>query len=61
MYPNEYISIQDGITVIIVLISYDLLDLLLSEDSCKERGFRTEVGEGDRRGETLFFRIKGVV
>ena len=29
---DEYISIQDSI---IVLIFYDLLDLLLSEDSCK--------------------------
>ena len=32
---NEYISMQYGIIVIIVLIFYDLLDLLLSEDSCK--------------------------
>ena len=39
---NEYISIQDGIIVIIILILYDLLDLLLSEDSCKEREFGTE-------------------
>ena len=39
---NEYISIQDGIIVIIVLIFYNLLDLLLSEDSCKEREFGTE-------------------
>ena len=31
----KYISIQDGIIMIIVLIFYDLLDLLLSEDSCK--------------------------
>ena len=39
------ISIQDGIIVIFVLIFYDLLDLLLSEDSFKDREFRTEVGE----------------
>ena len=30
---NEYISIQDGIIVIIILIFNDLLDLLLSKDS----------------------------
>ena len=40
--PNEYISIQDGIIVIIVLILYDLLNLLLSEDNWKEREFGTE-------------------
>ena len=39
---NEYSSIQDGITVIVVLIFYDPLNLLLSEDSCKEREFGTE-------------------
>ena len=39
---NEYISIQDGIIVIIVLIFYYLLDLLLPDDSCKEREFGTE-------------------
>ena len=38
---NEYINIQDVI-VIIVLILHNLLDLFLSEDSCKERGFGTE-------------------
>ena len=39
IFFKEYISIQD---VIIVLIFYDLLNLLLSEDSCKEREFETE-------------------
>ena len=45
---NQWISINilvyngDGIIVIIVLIFYDLLDLLLSEDSSKERVFGTE-------------------
>ena len=39
---NEYIGMQDGIIVIIVFIFYDLLNLLLSEDSCKEREFGTE-------------------
>ena len=39
---NEYISVQDGIIVIIVLIFYDLHDLLLSENSCKQREFGTE-------------------
>ena len=39
---NEYISIQNGIIVIIVLNFYDLLDLLLSEDRFKEREFGTE-------------------
>ena len=29
---DEYISIEDGIIVIIVLMFYVLLDLLLSED-----------------------------
>ena len=48
----EYISIQDGIIVIIVLIFYDLLDLLLSEDSCKEREFGTERWQG--RSDTFF-------
>ena len=39
---NEYISVQDGIIVIVVLI-FIIFDLLLSEDSCKEREFGTEV------------------
>ena len=30
---------------------YDLLHLLLSEDSCKEREFGTEVREIDRQGD----------
>ena len=53
---NEYISIQDGIILIIVLIFYNLHNLLLSEDSCKEREFGTEVGKCDMQGEvqTLF-------
>ena len=38
---NEYISIQDGVIVNNVLICYDLLDLLLSEGSCKEMEFGT--------------------
>ena len=39
---NEYISIQDSIIVIIVDHINDLLDLLLAEDSCKEKEFGTE-------------------
>ena len=39
---NEYISMQDGIIVIIVHIFHNLLDLLLSEDSCKVSEFWTE-------------------
>ena len=35
-------SMQDDIIVIIVLIFYDLLDLLLSEDSGKPTEFGTE-------------------
>ena len=43
---NEYIGIKDGIIVIIVLIFCNLLDLLLSEDSFKERGvWDRDVGE----------------
>ena len=38
---NEYINIQDGIIFSIVLFFHNLLDLLLSEDSCKEREFGT--------------------
>ena len=61
---NECISTQDGAIVIIVLIFYDLLTLMLSEDSCKERGFVTdEVGQSDRQGESTnpFFKIRSVV
>ena len=39
---NIHICIQDGIIVIIVFISYDLLDLLMSEESCKEREVETD-------------------
>ena len=39
---NEYISILDGIIVIIVVILYNLLNLLLSENMCKESEFGTE-------------------
>ena len=42
MDHNEYISIQDGIIVITVVIFYDLLNLLLSEDICKEKEFGTK-------------------
>ena len=63
VYLNEYISMQDGIIVIIVLNFYDLLNLFLSEDSCKKR----EIG-ADRYGRVTgrasankFFRIKNVV
>ena len=35
---DELMSIQDAIIVIIVLIFHYLLDLLLSEDSCKYVG-----------------------
>ena len=38
----QSISTQYGIIVIIVLIFYNLLDLLLSKDSCKEWVFWTE-------------------
>ena len=48
---NKYISIQYCIIVIIVLIFYNLLDLLLSEDSCKEKAFgNREVGKSDTQG-----------
>ena len=43
---NEYISIQDGIIVIIVLICCDLLDLLLSENSWS-RGSLGQRGRGE--------------
>ena len=36
---NEYISIQN---VVMVVIFYDLLNLLLSDGSCKEWEFGTE-------------------
>ena len=36
--------------MIIVLILYDHLDLLLSEDSCKQREFGAELGKDDRQG-----------
>ena len=39
---NEYNNIQDGIIAIIVLIFYNPLNLLLSEDSYKEREFWKE-------------------
>ena len=58
---NEYISLQDIIIVIILVIFCDLLDLLLSEDSCKEREFRTErYGKVIHRGKCkhITFRIK---
>ena len=43
---------NDGIIVIIVLFCYYLLDLLLSENSCKgEWVWDREVGESDRQGE----------
>ena len=49
---NEYISIQDDIIVIIVQIFLNnLFDLLLSEDSCKEMEFGTEVWESGSQGE----------
>ena len=49
--------------MIIVRISYNLLDLLLSEVSCKEREVGTEVGESDRQGEvqTPFFSKNSVL
>ena len=56
---KEYISIQDGIIVIIALMFYDLLNLLLSEDCCEEREIGRVTGGGEV--QTLFFRIKGVV
>ena len=59
MELNEYISIQDGIIVIIVLLFHDLLNPLLSED--KEREFGTErLQDRDTQGEvqTLFLQDK---
>ena len=42
MELHEYICIQHGIIGIIVIILYDLLNLLLSEESCKEREVETD-------------------
>ena len=39
---NEYITMQDGIIVIIVLFFLIFSTLLLSKNSCKERKFGTE-------------------
>ena len=57
------LAYKDGIIVIIVLLFYDLLDLLLSEDSCNELEFGTERwGENGRQREvqTPVFRIKSI-
>ena len=57
----EYIRMQDSIIVIIVLIFYDLLNLSLSEESCKQREIGTWVEEGDRQEQLqTLFRIKSV-
>ena len=56
---NEYIGMQNSIIVTLYLFVTYLLDLLLSEDSCKEREFGTErLGRVTGRGKCKLFQDK---